>query len=198
MKYFAIISLLLFCASCGQKKERVVDLTDEIPTSNRNYDDPDTTDFSDPIATKLAIFQSWNAKVKSINILERRSFLERFRPLRTEKFVWFFEDGDSMEYERMVFRDSIHTKSAFYNWLDRSGTSYFGANESIQKNPFALMYADTVILRLSGAIDFNFWETHIEDNEWLAENDYWITQRKYGKAHWFVLREDELKDETEP
>jgi hypothetical protein len=198
MKYIAFISVFMVLASCGPEEEKVVDLSDEIPTSRRNYDVVDTIVSADSNSRELDKFQNWNPKVTAIRTLERRSFLERFQPNKAEKFVWYLEDGDSMEYERMVFNDSIHTKSAFYNWLDRSGLSYVGAKEVIQREPFAMLYTDTVILRLSGAIDFKFWEQHFEDQQWMDEGDYWIRQNKYGKARWFVLREEKLKDLTDP
>lgn len=198
MKYIAFISILLILASCGSKDVKVIDLSDEIPTSKRNYDEVDTAVVVDSNLVELERFQRWNPKVTAIRTLERRSFLERFQPKKAEKFVLFMEDGDSMEYERMVFNDSIHTKSAFYNWLDHSGMAYFGANERIQRESFAMLYTDTVILQLSGAIDFKFWEQHFEDQKWMDEGDYWIKQRKYGKARWFVFQEEKLKDLTDP
>lgn len=192
----AFISLIFLLAACGPKEEKVVDLSERIHKSKRNYDDVDTVANENSNSTELKLFQSWNASVKSIRVSERRSFLERFQPLKTEKFVWYLEEGDSLEYERMVFADSNRTSSAFYNWLDHEEISYFGASESIQREPFALMITDTVILRLSGAIDFKFWESHLDEQEWMDAGDHWIKQRKYGKAQWFVLEEDNLKNLT--
>ncbi|GAB5417953.1 MAG: hypothetical protein Crog4KO_14060 [Crocinitomicaceae bacterium] len=196
MMRFAFISVLIMLAACGPQEEKVVDLSKRIPTSKRNYDDRDTVQNENPFAQDLEKFKSWNPKVTSIRPLERRSFLERFQPKKADKFIWYLEDGDSLEYERMVFPDSIRTSSALYNWLDHANISYFGASESIQKEPFALMITDTVMLRLSGAIDFKFWESHIEDQDWMDEGDHWIRQRKYGNAQWFVLKDDKLKDLT--
>ncbi len=194
----AFISLIVILVACSPKEEKVVDLSKRIPTSKRNYDDVDTVKNENPFSTELEKFKNWNPAVTSIRILERRSFLQRFQPEKAEKFVWYLEDGDSLEYERMVFTDSIRTSSAFYNWLDRADISYFGAPESIQREPFALMITDTVILRLSGALDFKFWEAHIEDQDWMDEGDHWIRQRRYGNAQWFVHEEDKLKDLTDP
>ena len=189
------ISVLICLTACGPKEQKVVDLSDRIPKSKRNYD-KDTSTVEDPFGLQLKEFQEWNSDLSSMRKLERRSFLQRFQPTRLDQFVWYFEDGDSMEYERMVFPDSIRTSSALYNWIDRADLSYFGANEVIQKEPFALMISDTVILRLSGSVDFKFWEKHFEEKEWMDEGDHWIKQRKYGKAQWFVLEEDKLNDLT--
>ncbi|MCR9173578.1 MAG: hypothetical protein NXI10_13840 [bacterium] len=193
---FLIVLVLLF-ASCEQKKEKVIDLSELRPQSERDYNQTDTTVVEDSTTLLLNEFQKWYPELKSIRILEERIFLERFQPLRTEKYVWYLEDGDSLEYKRMVFRDSIITGSAFYNWLDRSGTSYLGAQENIQKDPFAMMYTDTVILKLSGAIDFKKWEEIIEQEEWMDEGDYWIKQRKFGNMRWYVRKEEQLKDLTD-
>ncbi|PWL23472.1 MAG: hypothetical protein DCO96_16105 [Fluviicola sp. XM-24bin1] len=193
----ALIVLVIVLAGCGEKKEKIIDMSDRTPKSSRNYDEVDPLQVEDSLAAPLRKFQSWIPEVSSIRISDKRNFLERFQPLSTEKYVWYLESGDSLEYMRLVFSDSIYTKSAFFNWLDRSGTSYFGANENIQKYPFAMLYTDTVLLRLSGSIDFKQWEKLLEEKEWMDEGDYWIKQRKFGKAQWFEREEDELKDLTD-
>lgn len=198
MKHVALFGLLIFLLiSCGEKQQKVIDISERTPKSSRDYDNKDSLEVRDTLASQLSAFQSWYPEVVSIRISDQRIFLERFQPLRTDKYVWYFENGDSLQYMRLVFSDSIYTKSAFYNWLDRSGTSYFGANENIQNDPFAMMYTDTVILKLSGAIDFKKWETILDEQEWMDEGDYWIKQRKFGKAKWFVRKDEELKDLTE-
>ncbi len=194
---FVFIVLIVVLAACEQKKEKVIDLSERTPQSSRDYDEVDTVQVVDTLAAPLKKFQSWFPEVSSIQISDERNFLERFQPVSKEKFVWYLEDGDSLTYMRLVFSDSTYTKSAFYNWLDRTGTSYFGANENIQKDPFAMLYTDTVLLTLSGAIDFKKWEAFFDEKEWLDEGDYWIKQRKFGKAHWYVREEDELKDLTD-
>ena len=37
----------------------------------------------------------------------------------------------------------------------------------------------------------------MKEEEWMEEGDYWIKQRKFGKAQWFVREEDEFKDLTD-
>ena len=197
MRLLIFLFLLLVLASCGDRKEKVIDLSERTPKSQRNYDEVDSSKVEDSLAAPLRRYQSWFPEVSSIKSLDQRNFLERFQPVSTEKYIWYLKNGDSLEYLRLVFADSVYTKSAFFNWLDRSGTSYFGANEAIQRDPFAMLYADTVILRLSGAIDFKKWEALFEEKEWMVEGDYWIKQRKFGKAQWFVRQEDEFKALTD-
>lgn len=175
----------------------MINISDRTPKSDRNYDAPDTTQRVDSTEIDLKRFQRWNPEISRVRALERRHFLERFQPEKSEKFVWYLNNNDSLEYERYVYSDSIVTKSAFYNWLDRTGMSYFGADEAIQNEAFAILYTDTVLLRLSGSLDFKFWENLFEEQDWMDEGDYWIKQRKYGRAKWFVLKEDKLKELTD-
>lgn len=196
MTRITFIMLILVLAACGRKEVKIVDLSDRIPKAKRDYNAPDTTKVVDTTLLDLAKFQSWNPEIKSIRTLERKSFLERFQPKKVEKFVWYLTNGDSVEYERLVFVDSLRTYNAFYNYLDRMDIAYFGAEGSFQKDPLALLLTDTVILRLSGGVDFKFWEAHIDTKAWMGNGDIWITQKKYRNAQWFVLEEDKLTDLT--
>jgi len=196
MKFLILISLPLILFSCNDSEQKVIDISERTPQSKRDYNAPDTLEIIDSNTAQLAHFQNFLPEVESIRLLERKSFFQRFRPDNAEKFVLYLKNGDSLEYERMVFSDSLITRSAFFNWMDRADISYYGAPENIQRDPFALMITDTLIMRLSGAIDFKFWESYFEENELMDEGDNWIKQRKYGKAQWFVLKDDKLTNLT--
>lgn len=196
MKHVFFIALFIFLSSCGDRKQEIIDMSERTPQSKRNYDDLDTANvnLSDGI---LAEFQQWNPEIIDYRPSKERNFLERFRPDSTDNYVWYLSDDDSLKYQRTVFKDSVKTKSAFYNWMDHEEISFFGANERISKEPLAILFTDTMILMLKGNVDLDYWEDFFLEEKWMAEGDYWITQKKYGKAQWFVHEDDEFKNLTD-
>jgi hypothetical protein len=194
MRFTLFFLILLSVAfSCQENKTKVIDISERTPKSDRDYEDRDSVEVSYTLAGQLATFQSWIPAVDSIRMNEEKHFLMRFQPVRSDNFVLYLASGDSLHYDRWVYPDSVITNSAFYNWLDRTGLSYFGAKENISKEAFAMLLTDTVLMRLNGFVDFNMWESLIEDQDWMNEGDYWIKQRKFGKAQWYVRKEDEFK-----
>lgn len=198
MKYGFLIALVLLLGACSEPEEKVIDISERTPKSKRNYDVPDTIPEIDSSSALLTKYQEWNSEIQSMRLIERKLFMERFRPDDTEKAVWYLSNGDSIEYSRIVFKDSVKTKTAFFNWLDHAEISYFGADERIQKDPMVILYGDTIIFTLSGAIDRKYWEDYIVDKEWIQQGDYWVTQRKYGKAEWYKFEDDQLQQLKEP
>ena len=196
-RFVFYISLLLVFTSCNEeKKEKVINISDRAPKSKREHFDLDTTRM-DPLYPILIRFRDVHENLVRIRESDERSFLERFRPDSIENYVWYLKDGDSLTYQRTVFKDSVKTKSAFFNWMDHEDVSYFGANERINKEATAILYTDTMILILTGAVNLKYWEEFFVEEEWMEEGDYWIKQRKFGKAQWFVREEDEFKDLTD-
>lgn len=193
---FYILLLLVFTSCQEKEKEKVINISERAPKSNREQFDMDTTRM-DPIQLIFSQFRNVHEDLVRMRESDERSFLERFRPDSIENYVWYLRDGDSLTYQRTVFKDTTKTKSAFFNWMDHEDISYFGANERINKEATAILYTDNMILVLSGAVDLKYWEEFFVKEEWLEEGDYWIKQRKFGKAQWFVRVEDEFKDLTD-
>lgn len=194
MKLATIIAFLALLASCSEREEKLIDFSERIPKSERDYDAKDTNSQLVKDDYRLEKFRDWNPSITAWRSLSEKTFLERFRPDTSENLIWYLDTGDSVIYNRIVFQDSVKTKSAFYNWLDHKEVSYFGAQERIQKDPLAIVFGDTVIITLSGDVDFNYWENFFMENKWIHEGDYWITQRKYGKALWRILKDKELEE----
>ncbi|MDB2657495.1 hypothetical protein N9Y60_05490 [Crocinitomicaceae bacterium] len=190
------ILLLLVIASCQERKEKVIDISEHTPQSDHDYNNVDTIQ-TDSIEGTLTRFQNMYSEIAQVRESDARNFLERFRPDSSENYIWYLADGDSLSYQRTVFKDSTKTKSAFFNWMDHEDISYFGANERIDREAMAILYTDTMILILKGDVDLKFWEEFFIEEEWMDEGDYWIKQRKFGKAQWFVREEDEFKDLTD-
>lgn len=186
MKFVLFIAISLILLSCTDGEERVVDISDTIPKAQRNYDDVDTADVM-PIETKVfAKFHTWDASIVEVRPYEKKHFLERFQPKQTEKLVLFYDSGDSVRFERLVYRDSLQTKSAFYNWLDRSNISHLGDEVSVHSNAFAMLYTDTVLLRLQGNVNFTLWEERIEQEDWISEGDLWMKQSRNRRMKWYT------------
>lgn len=192
LRILAIISVPLILISCKGKKEKVIDLSDRIPKSERNYDVVDSSK-ADPISQMyLPEFQSYWEDVDSIHILGKRQFIDRFRPISSRKFT-LFQKNDSLHYMRWSFEDSVKTKNAFYNWLDHKRIDHFGSEEAVQKAAFSMLYADTVIVFVSGNFNVEAWRETMQEKEIIREGDVLIEQRKYGRAKWYRLTEEELK-----
>ena len=195
-RFLTIISILFLLISCNGKKEEVIDLSDRIPKSDRNYDEVDSSQ-SDPISKQfLPEFKELWPETDSLRLIGKREFIDRFRPASSQKFT-LFQQGDSLHYMRWSFEDSVKTKNAFYNWLDHKRIDYFGSEEVIQKEAFSMLYADTVILFVSGKFDLENWRETLEEKEIISEGDVLIEQKKYGRAKWYRLTEEELKPITE-
>lgn len=197
MLKWSYIFLLLLLVSCGSREEKVIDLSDRIPKSNRDYNTPDTNMVDDNNKEALEKYSELIPELNSLYPLEKRSFVERFNPVTTEKWNLFLNDADSISYMRWGFGDSTLCKSAFYNWVDHKDISFFGAQENVQRDAFTMIYTDTVLLMVSGDVDLKYWRKWTEEQDWLQNGDYLIEQRKYGKANWFRRLEDEFIELTE-
>lgn len=190
----ALFVSLLILVSCSEKKEKVINFSDQIPKSERDYDVVDTLDTVDLLKKELIAFQSLDANIQSLRKVEERAFIDRFRPKTSEKFTLFYKNqADSVHYGRWTFADSTKTKSAFYNWMDHQEIAYFGSQERILKEAFTMIYSDTMILMVSGAVNNREWRKIFEEKELIKEKDYLIEQRKYGNAKWYQRTEKEFK-----
>jgi hypothetical protein len=117
---FFILVLTFF--SCEEKYEEI-DLS-EITTSSKKYNEniereegvSEVVSIIIPSAIKES-FDCLNVKETSIIKNESSSFLDRFTkeiPLKLDLVI----GEDSVIFEQWVFKDSIQSKNAFYNWLD--------------------------------------------------------------------------------
>lgn len=184
---------ILLLSSCSQKEEKVIDLSDRIPKSKRNYDYKDSVEtINDSSQIYLAKFKLIFPEVERAKKIEDSFLIDRFRPKSSEKFMLYFNGmQDSVQFTKWSFRDSTVTKSAFYNWLDHEDVPYFGANENITKEAFSMVYSDTILLTISGTVDHKMWRRISEENKWLKEGAYLLEQRSRSKAKWYQFTEEE-------
>lgn len=194
IRFIGLFLLMLIFISCNGKKEEVIDLSERIPKSERDYDSNDTLDTVDLFKKDLISFQMLDPNIQSVKKIEERAFIDRFRPKTSEKYTLYYQNqGDSLNYARWTFADSSKTKSAFFNWMDHHEVAYFGSEERILKEAFTMVYSDTLILIISGSLDSRSWRNLLDEKELVKEKDYLIEQRKYGKAKWYRRTEKEFK-----
>jgi len=192
LKILGGIAILWACFACESEPKKVIDFSSKIPKSTRNYDSiPSDENGADSISRRFP-YRSMFGEIKEIKAIESAEFIDRFRPVSTEKYTLFFDGQDSLQFMRWTFKDSMKTKSAFYNWLDHYEVAYFGSKENILKPSFSLLYSDTAIVLLTGVGNFKEWRTKITEKEWLGENDCLIEQRKQGKARWYQWKAEEF------
>lgn len=185
---------LLVLASCGQKEEKI-DFDDLAPVSERYGKDdrkqdtaavstderPDQSDYL-RIADTLLPGNQWKSWDTTL-------FADRFGPQFTEKWI-VTGQTDSMTLQHYVFRDSLRTKNAFFNYLDCFGPkcrSYMvGDNLRIPKrNGLVLIGEKNIyILEANRKIDeAAVRKTLVKDpkeEKWL----YIVTVPKSGKTVW--------------
>lgn len=185
---------MLILNACSQKEEKVIDLSDRIPKSKRNYDYKDTADVvTDSSRYYIAKFKPIFPEVEEVKKIDANFLMDRFRPTSSEKYMLYFnEREDSVQFTKWRYRDSIVTKSAFYNWLDHEDVSYFGANENITKEAFSMIYSDTILLTVSGSVDHKAWRKITEEQKWLKEGAYLLEQRLRSKTKWYQFTEEEF------
>ena len=184
---------ILILSSCSQKEEKVIDLSDRIPKSKRNYDLKDSViSTSDSSQFYLARFKPIFPEVEQVKKIDENFLIDRFRPKSSEKVMLYFNGlEDSVQFTKWRFEYATFTKSAFYNWLDHEEVSYFGANENIMNEAFSMVYSDTIILMVSGVFDHRSWRKVAEENKWLKEGAYLLEQRSRSKAKWYQFTEEE-------
>lgn len=114
--------LILFLFSCKEKYEEI-DLS-EITTSSKKYNEKSETvegfKENDSIIIPSTIKESFdclNVNKTSILKKESSSFLDRFTKATPLKLGLVIGE-DSVVFEQWIFKDSVQSKNAFYNWLD--------------------------------------------------------------------------------
>jgi hypothetical protein len=97
-----------------------------------------------------------------------------------------------------VFKDTIRTKNALYNWLDCFGPSCKSIKVSEKKNfqrDYMLMLVnDTSITYVSSPvkIDFKSWLTYFEKLE-IENWRLMLEQNAGGKATWSQIKKGEIE-----
>ena len=180
--------LLILISACTNKEEVIVDASDIIPHSKRDYDAiRDTSDEPDLITDLKNQFITNGILIDSLNIIKTKLFPDRVGPLSSEKYT-LLADGNSVEYHKWTFSDSSKTINAFYNWVDMFKVDHLGDEVNMQREQMFILVGDTNLVYISG--------TGQSAKKWLDyhkaigldENwNYLIEQMLGGRARWFTF-----------
>jgi hypothetical protein len=201
MKLFLILFGIVVLASCGGKKEKVLDMDDINPKASNDEErkkgpKEDHVDYGFDIgkAEKAGI------TVMEIDTLGEPMFVDRFQPKSFKKLNLQMKDG-VVFFGQWTFKDSLRTMNAFFNWLDCFGSNckahkYLG-EEKYQSDAMLIFLNDTSFTYISSALplDEKKWQKCLALN---YGNDFWdlvVVQKKQRKALWYEFKIDPIKKE---
>jgi len=200
MRKFSFLLLIPILFACNGSNEETVDLEEIMPTAEY-----DKIERKDSIIEEV-VFQPTIARSDielvgiawdSIAISEELSVPERFKPTRTEKFV-YHTGGAAIEFNSWSFQDSVKSLKAFLNWMncygDRCSMIELKAPVNIQRNALLIMQSDTCIVQVQTAIggvnELKKWKKLYTSNKTMKWN-YIIIQPKGGKSSWTSYKNEE-------
>lgn len=201
MKKLLFIFGIVALASCGGKKEKVLDMNDINPKASndgkgKDAQQKDSIDYG---------FDIWLAEKAGITIMEldtvgESMFVDRFQPKSIKKLSLQLKDGEAF-FGQWTFKDSLRTMNAFYNWLDCFGENCkshkYLAEEKFQSDAMLIFLNDTSLTYISStlALDEKKWQKFLSLQH---ETDLWdvvVIQKKQRKAQWYEYNIDPLKKE---
>jgi hypothetical protein len=193
LKAIGYIASILLLFSCGRKENKVLDMSDITPKSERDYtqhkeQNKDTIDFD----FNSAVANELGFNLSGLKFNEALLFPDRFLPKRTNKLV-LMQEVDSTLFCQWSFKDSTQTKNAFYNWLDCFGEKCksikFGETINFQKDNFVILVNDSSITYITSSKKMqqddwlNYFEKAHEIKNWKTV----INQGSRAKATWFKV-----------
>jgi hypothetical protein len=202
MKRLIIIFLLpLIIVSCSENKEDdVVDIHDVIPEQEEKPE-TDGQESSDSLLALIDISMAEEAgiSIDQLGAFDKPMFPDRFGAVRNRKLV-LNPGKDSLLFCQWVFRDSVLTKNALYNWLDCFGAPCksikINEKKNFQRDHLLLFMNDTSITYLSSPseIEMDKWVTFFEKKEKKQQWRMVIKQKAGGKAAWSSMSEGKEKE----
>ena len=184
--------IMALITSCTQQKEEIIDASDIIPHSKKNYDKvDDIIDNGDSTSGIGAFFVANGIDVDSLVFSDHKQFPDRFGPKSSEKYSISNSEG-SFDYYNWTFKDSVKTVNAFYNWMDMIEIDQLGEEVNFQKESLCILVGDTSLIFISGSsIKLDTWIDYHKalgfDEEW----NYLIQQKLASRARWFTFEDGE-------
>lgn len=189
--------LLFVFSSCEEKEMEVKDISEILPSSERDYSKESAEELATSEDSSNYFMQLFLANGILIDGLERISddeFPDRFNPKLSDKFKLKLYD-DSVFYERWVYQDSSSLLSAFFNWMDCFGDDCTslkpGDNVSLGKEPMQMFVNDTTLILITGDADMNRWMKYHSTLGYKMDWRYVMEQSRFGKAKWFKYSQEE-------
>lgn len=193
MKRMVIVFLSAWLvSSCQDPKEELIDLNEIIPQSE-NYKEGDQNKIDSAEVNDFG-FNLKLARELGLDVMELDSFPEpmfpdRFVPRSIQKLKLQFKE-DGMFYGQWIYKDSIKTMNALFNWLDCFGPKCkslkYLQSANFQKEELLIFLNDTSITYISSPLklDKSLWQQYLEKDRKIEAWDLVIAQRKGGKASW--------------
>lgn len=196
--FFLMISTLLMW-SCAEPKEEVIDMNEIIPRSERYSEDKAEVKEDD---TLHGLFDLETAKkiglsVSKVSVSEETMFPDRFNP-RSQTKLLLTADQTSIFWGQWVYKDSLKTMNALFNWMDCFGEKCkavkYLESTSFQSDAMLMFVNDTSITYISAdqKLDENQWQMYLEEKYGLDQWDIVVVQRKQRKASWLTYSLDPL------
>jgi len=191
---FLLIGLTLF--ACEQKKQKVIDMSDITPHSERDTNGNAKEDKKDVIdyGFDLKIADEIGLQVMEIDSISEPLFPDRFSPKKIKKLTLQLKENP-ITYCHWTFKDSIRTKNALYNWIDCFGPNCksikYGQKMNFQKDNFILFESDTSLTYISSPskLSVDDWLKYFELTSELKDWKLLIYQGTRAKATWYKVVE---------
>ena len=192
MKIHLTLLLILVLFSCKQEKEEVIRMEDIMPQSERYKNGPADTLKKDTVDYGFDIWLAEKAgiTVMELDLREDAMFPDRFNARSMKKLNLQFKDGVAF-FGQWIFKDSIRTMNAFYNWIDCFGEKCrsirFLEETKFQSDPMLVFLNDTSITFLSSSLplDEKKWQKYLQLKNGVGFWDLVIIQKKQRKAGWY-------------
>jgi hypothetical protein len=169
---------------------------DDIIPQSENYkegksQDLDSTevddfDFNTDLARELGI------EVMELDSFVDPTFPDRFLPKKALKLNLQLKE-DKIFFGQWIYKDSIKTRNALYNWLDCFGSNCksikYLESRNFQPEAMLIFVNDTSINYISSplALRKEQWQQYFEKYNRIDSWDNVIVQRKKGKAEWLYF-----------
>jgi hypothetical protein len=165
-------------------------MTNVTPKSNMVYTTKhEANDTIDSTIFKLAFADSCGIKITTVSDYTMPMFPDRFMPVSTFKLI-LNKKNENCILGHWIFKDSLKTINAFFNWLDCFGENNkpvkFGEERVIQKTSFIVFLNDTSLTYLSSdkPLDFQKWQCCLEKHFGIHSWDVVVIQEPRKKARW--------------
>jgi len=199
MKIFLFLYLLLIYACSSEKKELTIDYKPISKATDKAYDSKDS--IQEKPSVDVTMFNQNGIQLGVINAdtLTQLHFLDRFaKPENRSKFSLTTTKANCT-YFRWDFRDSLHRKTAMYNWLDHYGDKnlsldWLGNKKLSPENLLILLNSHSIIeVKSTSKIDLNRWTDFQKINFSKDSLRYIIEQPAGKKCKWFISNKNKLQ-----
>ena len=191
-KWIILFLAALSVYSCQDPKEELVDFSDIAPQSEK-YKEDDQNNIDTPEVNTygfdLKLVREVGIEVMELDSFPEPMFPDRFLPRSFQKLTLHLKE-DAIFYGQWLYKDSIKTMNALFNWMDCFGPKCkslkYLQSANFQKESMLLFVNDTSLTYITSPLklDKNQWQQYLEKKNGVEEWDLVIVQKKGAKASW--------------